>query len=353
VSFEITNITNRPKSESSILIIYTGGTFGMVRDESGTLIPFNFTGVLEKIPELKTVDVNLAYTAFAKPVDSSNINFGHWKDIAQIIYTNYNLYSGFVVLHGTDTMAYSASALSFMFDGLNKPVILTGAQIPIGAIRSDARENLITTIEIASMRENSIPLITEVCIYFNYVLLRGNRAQKIRSSTFSAFESENYPHLAESGIVIKYFKENIKKFNSSDSLSIKNIFNPNVIVLKIFPGMTNDALTAILNTKNIKGVVLESFGSGNTMSSDWFINSLNQAIRRGIIILNVSQCSGGGVIQGKYSTSEKLFQIGVISGKDITTEAALTKMMFLFGNTTSLDEVRAKLIKPLRGEMTL
>ena len=350
---DITKITDNATSKSSILIIYTGGTFGMIYDESGALTPFNFEQVLEKIPILKTLDINLAFTSFDEPIDSSNIDFEHWKTIADIIYFHYDQFSGFVILHGTDTMAYSASALSFMLDGLSKPVIFTGAQIPIGKIRSDARENLITAIEIASKRENDRPLINEVCIYFNFILLRGNRAQKIRSSKFGAFESENYPHLAESGIDIKYFKSRLNIYQSENEFSYNHSFSPNVAVLKIFPGITIDVIEAILSAKNLRGIVLESFGSGNTMNTDWFISKLAQAIQRGIIIFNVSQCSGGGVLQGKYMTSQKLSEIGVLSGADITTEAALTKMMFLLGTTSLLEDVKIKLVKPMRGEMTI
>jgi L-asparaginase len=337
VNADITKITNNATSKSSILIIYTGGTFGMIYDESGVLTPFNFEQVLEKIPILKTLDINLAFTSFDQPIDSSNINFEHWKAIADIIYSHYAQFSGFVILHGTDTMAYSASA----------------AQIPIGKIRSDARENLITAIEIASKRENDKPLINEVCIYFNFVLLRGNRAQKIRSSTFGAFESENYPHLAESGIDIRYFDSNLSKYESNNKFSCRTTLNPNVAVLKIFPGITINLVEAIIGTKNLRGIVLESFGSGNIMNPDWFILKLAQAIKSGIIIFNVSQCSGGGVLQGKYMTSQKLSEIGVLSGADITTEAALTKMMFLLGTIASLKDIKIKLTKPLKGEMTI
>lgn len=271
---DITKITNNSTSKSSILIIYTGGTFGMIYNESGVLAPFNFEQVLEKIPVLKTLDINLAFTSFDQPIDSSNINLEHWKTIADIIYSHYDQFSGFVILHGTDTMAYSASALSFMLDGLSKPVIFTGAQIPIGKIRSDARENLITAIEIASKRKNDRPLINEVCIYFNFILIRGNRAQKIKSSTFGAFESQNYPRLAESGIEIRYFESNLSKYELGNKFYCSTTFDPNIAVLKIFPGITIELVEAIIGTKNLKGIVLESFGSGNTMHTDWFISKL-------------------------------------------------------------------------------
>lgn len=353
MKFKIINITDNPQSKQSILIIYTGGTFGMVYDESGALIPFNFSSVLERIPELKSLGLNLTVISFPKPVDSSNVDARHWADMAYIIQSNYNQYDGFVILHGTDTMAYSASALSFMLEGLNKPVIFTGAQIPIGATRSDARENLITALEMAGKTENDEPIINEVCLYFNFVLLRGNRAQKIRSSTFGAFESENYPHLAESGVEIEYFKDKLLVHQHNNSLTYKTKFDSNVVVLKIFPNMTPDLVNGILNIRGLKGVVLESFGSGNTMNFNWFIQSLEEAINKGIIILNVSQCIGGSVLQGKYETSRKLLEIGVLSGYDITTEAALTKMMFLLGNQESQEAVKRMLTKPLRGEMTI
>ncbi|MEQ6119389.1 asparaginase [Reichenbachiella sp. MALMAid0571] len=353
MKFKIINITDNPDGNQSILIIYTGGTFGMVYDESGALIPFNFSSVLERIPELKSLGLNLTVISFPEPVDSSNVGSGHWADMAYIIHSNYNQYDGFVILHGTDTMAYSASALSFMLENLNKPVIFTGAQIPIGATRSDARENLITALEMASKTENGKPVINEVCLYFNFVLLRGNRSQKIRSSTFGAFESENYPHLAESGVEIEYFQDRLNEHQSNQTLTYKNKFDPNVVVLKIFPNMTPSLVKGILNIQGLRGVVLESFGSGNTMNFEWFIKLLREAIEKGIIILNVSQCIGGSVLQGKYETSRKLLEIGVLSGGDITTEAALTKMMFLLGNEKSHEVLRSMLTKPLRGEMTI
>ncbi len=353
MNFKITNITSDPENKSSILLIYTGGTFGMVYDESGALVPFNFSHVLEKIPELRKLSLNLTVISFPEPVDSSNITSEHWRDMGYIIHNNYNQYDGFVILHGTDTMAYSASALSFMLEGLNKPVIFTGAQIPIGAIRSDARENLITAIEMASKKENGVPLINEVCLYFNFILLRGNRAQKIRSSTFAAFESENFPHLAESGVEIEYHESVLEKHTTGQELTYKSDFDPNVVVLKIFPNMTPALVDGVLGIQGLKGVVLESFGSGNTMNFSWFTDKLKAAIDKGIIVLNVSQCIGGSVWQGKYETSRKLSRIGVLSGYDITTEAALTKMMFLLGTEKSVEDVKNMLNKPLRGEMTI
>lgn len=337
--------------ESGILIIYTGGTFGMAYDAEGSLVPFNFGRVLERIPELKSLDLKLTVISFPEPVDSSNVSSQHWIDLGYIIYENYHQYDGFVILHGTDTMAYSASALSFMLQGLNKPVIFTGAQIPIGFIRSDARENLITALEIASSRKNGRPVVSEVCLYFNYFLLRGNRSQKIRSSTFAAFESENYPKLAEAGIFIEYNETYMMPYSEKSRLVLKNKFDDRVALLKLFPGINRQFVSGIFNIPDLKGVVLETYGSGNTLTSDWFFECLEEAIGKGVIMLNVSQCSGGEVIMGRYETSRQLMELGVLSGGDMTTEAAMTKMMFLLGNENKSQEIKKKLQIPLCGEM--
>ncbi|MFY0689433.1 MAG: asparaginase [Cyclobacteriaceae bacterium] len=336
--------------EVSILIIYTGGTVGMSYDEDGSLAPFNFGKVLEHIPEMSSLELKLTVISFPVPLDSSNINVQDWKDLGRIVYDNYDQYDGFVILHGTDTMAYTASALSYMLTNLSKPVIFTGAQIPIGQIRSDARENLITALEIASEHDENGPVVREVCIYFNFMLLRGNRAQKVRSSTFAAFESENYPVLAESGIMIEYFRTHFLP-EQHKSLRLRDKFDSNVAIMKIFPGMTAEIVTSILSTPNLKGVVLETYGSGNTCNQAWFLRRLQDAVKGGIVLFNVSQCSGGEVIQGRYETSKKLSEIGVVSGGDITTEAAITKLMFLLGNEEKLQKVRDKLAIPINGEM--
>lgn len=351
--FKVVNIaTSSEDPKSSILLIYTGGTFGMVYDDEGALAPFNFSLVLEKIPELHKLDLKLTVISFPEPVDSSNINVDQWKDMGSILKENYHQYDGFVILHGTDTMAYSASAISFMLKGVNKPIIFTGAQIPIGATRSDARENLITALEIASARNGDHAMVTEVCLYFNYYLLKGNRAQKIRSSNFAAFESENFPYLAESGVEIVYNESFLKKFKEED-LKYQSELDPNVVILKIFPNISPAVVKGILNIEGLKGVILESYGSGNTMNYDWFNDLLEGAINRGVVILNVSQCIGGSVIQGRYETSKKLTEIGVISGLDITTEAAVAKMMHLLGTEKSIEQVKKKLSIPIRGEMTI
>lgn len=349
MKYKIVNINET--GERSVLIIYTGGTFGMIQDESGSLTPFNFGKVVERVPELRQLDIRLTVISFPTPIDSSNILIQDWKDMAYIIEENYEQYDAFVVLHGTDTMAYSASMLSYMLEGLNKPVIFTGAQMPIGSIRSDARENLITALEIASAHNNGEPIVSEVCVYFNYRLLRGSRSQKLRSSTFAAFESENYPVLAEAGIEIEFNYAALAPYDPESELNVQNQLDPNVIILKIFPGITEHAVKAILSDLEVKGVVLESFGSGNIMKFDWFINCLKQAIEDGKIILNVSQCVGGEVEQGKYETSKGLNRIGVLSGGDITTEAAITKMMFLLGRETNKDRLKHQLTHSLAGEM--
>lgn len=351
MKYKIVNINDT--GDRSVLIIYTGGTFGMIQDASGALAPFNFGKVVDRVPELRQLGIKLTVISFPKPIDSSNIGIQDWKDMAYIIEENYSQYDAFVILHGTDTMAYSASMLSYMLHGLNKPVIFTGAQMPIGSIRSDARENLITALEIAAAHNEGRPIVSEVCVYFNHLLLRGSRSQKLRSSTFAAFESENYPVLAEAGIEIEFNYSALKPHNADASLEVKNELDSNVTILKIFPGITEHAVRSILSDPNIKGVVLESFGSGNTMKFDWFIDCLSEAISKGKIILNVSQCIGGEVEQGRYETSKKLNDIGVLSGGDITTEAAITKMMFLLGSETEKDSIKEQLTYSLAGEMDL
>ncbi len=355
MNYKIVNINTSAKSlpGASILIIYTGGTFGMVKDDSGALAPFNFGHVIERIPELKNLEVGITVISFPKPADSSNVNIDHWVDLGYIIFENYHQYDGFVILHGTDTMAYSASALSFMLQGLDKPVIFTGAQLPIGAIRSDARENLMTSIELASKTgEDGKPVIQEVGLYFNHYLLRGNRSQKLRSSTFAAFESETYPYLAQSGVSIEFNDAAIVRSKSKRKLKLYKQFDPNVAVLKLYPGLTKNFIEYFFNNPDLKGVILETYGSGNTTNADWFLELLDKAHKREILLFNVSQCIGGKVIQGRYETSKRLADLGVIGGSDITTEAAITKMMHLLGNYDGFNELKVRLISPICGEMS-
>lgn len=350
MNYRIVNIDSPQKPRASVLIIYTGGTFGMVKDESGALAPFNFGKVIERLPELRALNLKLTAISFPEPIDSSNVSPDDWKNLATIIEENYTQYDGFVVLHGTDTMAFTASAMSFVLQGLSKPVIFTGAQIPIGALRSDARENLITALEIASMKQDGVSRVSEVCIYFNFVLLRGNRSQKVNSSAFSAFHSENYPVLAESGISIE-FNDTFLAPRSERALNVQSVFDQNVAVLKIYPGMTKEFVHSVLKTPNLKGLILETFGSGNTMQDEWFLDAMKDAIEKGIIIVNVSQCLGGTVVLGKYETSSALKKMGVLSGSDLTTEAALTKLMWLLASEKSKNEVKKRMRVSISGEM--
>lgn len=335
-----------------VLLIYTGGTIGMMQDPaSGSLRPFDFNQLTANIPELLKFDVDLDHVSFEKPIDSSNMDPDVWRELAEIIKKNYNDADGFVILHGSDTMAYTASALSFMLEGLNKPVILTGSQLPIGVIRTDGKENLITAIEIASSYENEKPVVPEVCIYFEYELYRGNRTHKFNSEHFDAFKSPNYPVLAEAGVTIGYNRKVIRK-SDEKTLTVHTALDTNIAVLKIFPGIQEKVINAVTNIKGIRAIVLETFGSGNAPSSDWFLALLEDAISRGIVILNITQCNTGSVVQGRYETSRGLQKIGVVSGHDMTVEAATTKLMYLLGKGLTGKTLREELERSIAGELT-
>lgn len=338
------------KSRARVLIIYTGGTFGMMRNEVGVLAPFDFSNILEHLPTLRNLALQLTVISFDRPIDSSNIQPEHWQVMARIVGDNYNQYEGFVILHGTDTMAFSASALSFMLQGLAKPVIFTGAQLPISEPRSDARENLITSLEIAAATIDGKPAVPEVCVFFDYELLRGNRSKKVESMQFDAFDSGNYPPLATAGVKIDYDQTVIRK-PAGGSLSVLTAFDTQVAVLKLFPGLNLNTVQAVLQTPGLKALILETYGSGNAPTANWLIGQLKMAIDKGLLLVNISQCPGGRVTQGKYETSRALADIGVISGVDMTLEAAVTKLMMLLGNHIS-NEVREKIGISLAGELS-
>ncbi|MDW7694148.1 asparaginase [Flammeovirgaceae bacterium SG7u.111] len=341
------------KSLGSVLVIYTGGTIGMDHDpSSGSLIPFDFERIIEQVPELKRFQFELTVLSFQELIDSSDVNLDHWLELSRIIDDFYDEYDGFVVLHGTDTMAYTASAISFMTKNLSKPIIFTGAQLPIGASRTDARDNLIAALEIASTQRDGKALIPEVCIYFDNLLLRGNRSKKAQNFNFTAFESANYQPLAVAGIHIDYNLSAVRKTNDKPFSTLTKL-DPNVLILKIFPGISQSYVKHVLQTPDLRGIVLETYGSGNAPTDKWFLDLVSDAISRDIIIYNVSQCDGGSVTQGKYITSKYLGDTGVIGGSDITSEAAVTKLMVLLGNYSDLGKVKKLLAKSLCGEITL
>ncbi|MDG1397578.1 MAG: asparaginase [Polaribacter sp.] len=338
----------------NILIIYTGGTIGMIKDyQTNALKAFDFSQIIQNIPEIEQLKCSLTSVSFEEPIDSSNMNTFYYINIAEIIEANYKKFDGFIVLTGSDTMAFVSSTLSFMLENLAKPIIFTGSQLPIGDLRTDAKENLITSIEIACSQKNNKPIISEVCLYFEYKLYRANRTTKINADQFEAFTSMNYPPLAESGVHLNFNHYFIDETtHNDDELIVRKNLVENIAILKLFPGITKSVVDAILNIENLQGIVLETYGSGNAPSETWFLESLKKAISKNIKIVNVTQCEGGSVVQGHYETSVGLKAIGVISGKDITTESAIAKLMYLLSENLSNTEFTFYFEKSLRGEIS-
>lgn len=341
------------QTKPHVLLIYTGGTIGMIHDvETGVLKAFDFNHLSKQIPELDRLHVQLSTHSFDDPIDSSEINPHFWSVIASLVYENYAQYDGFVILHGSDTMAYTASALSFMLQGLRKPVILTGSQLPIGTIRTDGKENLITAIEIAAAKKtDGTARIQEVAIYFEYSLYRGNRTSKISANNFEAFASPNYPELAVAGVDIR-FSSDLHITQEAEKISLFTDFNTQVVLLKIFPGFNPACYESLFQFPHVRGIVLETFGSGNAPSTPAFYALIQQFIAAGGVVLNITQCSTGSVSQGKYATSSLLQESGVIGGGDLTTEAAITKMMYLLGKWNDKTQVERALTSSLVGEMS-
>ena len=340
----------------SILLIYTGGTIGMKQDtETLALKPFNFNQITEEVPELKKFGYKIDTISFDPVIDSSDVVPSFWVRLVELINENYKKYDGFVILHGTDTMSYTASVLSFMLEDLEKPVVLTGSQLPIGMLRTDGKENLISSIEIAAAADsNGRPMVPEVCVYFKTMLFRGNRTTKYNAENFRAFRSANYPILADVGIHIKYNPSVISYPKEwGKELKINTALDTNVAILKIFPGIQPYVLDAVLGVKGLRAVILETFGSGNAPTSDWFIERIKKAVNDGLIVMNVTQCHAGKVNMDAYATGIALKKEGVVGGFDITTESALAKLFYLLGKHSDIDDVKRELVSNLRGEISI
>ena len=340
---------------NKVLLIYTGGTIGMNRNpRTGALEPFNFESLLSNVPELQQVSTEIATFQFNPPIDSSDMSPERWVDLAHVITNNYNLYDGFVILHGTDTMAYTASALSYMLENLTKPVILTGSQLPIGQVRTDGKENVITSIEIASAKyQDGKAMVPEVCIYFNGHLMRGNLTTKQSADNFNAFESFNYGHLADAGVNINYHTSRILMPDYSKSVQPRFVLDPSVIVFTVFPGIQEDLIRHVLMSPKLRSIVMRTYGSGNAPQYPWLMNALKEATGKGKIIVNISQCMAGSVEMGRYDTGYQLKEAGVISGHDSTVESAVTKLMYLQGIYSDWHQVKNYMQRSIRGEISI
>ena len=340
---------------SRVLLIYTGGTIGMgCNAKTGALEPLRFDQLSKQMPELEQISADIDVHQFAPPIDSSDMTPRLWSHLVRIIADNYERYDGFVILHGTDTMAYTASALSFMLENLTKPVILTGSQLPIGQLRTDGKENLITSIEIASAKyDDGRPVVPEVCIYFSGKLLRGNRSTKINADGFNAFDSFNYPHLADAGVTIVYHEEFILKPDYDKPMTPHFALDPNVVVFTLFPGIQDNIVRHVLDAPELRAIVMRSYGSGNAPQRPWLMKMLSDASNRGVNIINISQCAEGTVEMARYDTGYQLKNAGVISGYDSTVESAVTKLMHLQGHYSDSNIIRMKMNQNLRGEISL
>lgn len=340
---------------ASVLLIYTGGTIGMIENaRTGLLESFDFSHLKEYVPELKRFRFKIDNIQFDPPIDSSDMELSGWRKLVKIIEENYDRYNGFVILHGTDTMAYTASALSFMLENLRKPVILTGSQLPIGKLRTDGKENLITALEIAVDNDaDGNAYVPEVCVFFQDHLMRGNRTTKIHAENFKAFHTFNYPLLAEAGIHIKYDHHLIYKRDGEKPFKAHYLLDPHVVVLTLFPGISPFIVKTVLSIPELRGVVMKSYGMGNSPGQPWLLDALKDAVDRGVVIVNITQCASGTVEMDRYASGKRLLDAGIIPGYDMTTEAAVTKLMFLLGHEQDIERVKEQMNCSIVGEATI